>query len=66
MENQQHPAFLTQHGQQMLHDLAQLRVALTHLALLLHDLEFEVNTDRRQDAARQTADCMARCQAPAD
>ena len=44
-------------------DLKTLRDTLTHLSLMLNDLQFEVEVSQCQAVPQQVSDCIARSQA---
>jgi hypothetical protein len=62
MESQQQKQLRVQLERKLVHDLHTMRDTLSHLSLLLHDLQFEVDDCKRQAAAAQVTDCIARCQ----
>ena len=63
MESPQQKQRRVQLAHQLVQDLQTMRDTLTHLSLMLNDLQFEVDTTQRQAVAEQATDCIARSQA---
>ncbi len=62
MESPQERQLRVQLEHRLVVGLHAMRDTLIRLSLVLHDLNFEVNTQQRQAALEMAADCIARSQ----